>query len=67
MFMKKLGFAGGISWVSTIEYYRLINEGINEKLGGLNFAECLIYSLNFGDVQKREWNNSFELMFNACK
>jgi hypothetical protein len=44
--MKRLGLIGGISWVSTIDYYRYINEGINEQLGGLEFAECLIYSLN---------------------
>ena len=45
--MKKLGLVGGISWVSTIDYYRHINEGINERLGGLEFAECLVHSLNF--------------------
>jgi aspartate racemase len=40
--MKKIGLVGGISWVSTIDYYKLINEGVNKKLGGLQFAECLI-------------------------
>ncbi|MCH5689650.1 hypothetical protein LWM68_38745 [Niabella sp. W65] len=45
--MKKLGLVGGISWVSTTDYYRYINEGINAKLGGLNYAECIIYSVNF--------------------
>lgn len=64
--MKKIGLVGGISWVSTIDYYRYINEGINKKLGGLNFAECIIYSLNFGDIQAATWNNSFELLRNAC-
>jgi aspartate racemase len=64
--MKKLGLVGGISWVSTIDYYRYINEGINKQLGGLNFAECIIYSLNFGDIQAATWNNSFELLHNAC-
>lgn len=69
--MKKLGLVGGISWVSTIDYYRFINEGINEKLGGLNFAECIIYSLNFNDFQRNNTNNNwdatFELLLNACK
>jgi aspartate racemase len=69
--MKKLGLVGGISWVSTIDYYRFINEGINEKLGGLNFAECIIYSLNFDDFQRNntngDWDASFELLLNACK
>ncbi len=49
--MKKIGLVGGISWVSTMDYYKFINEGVNSKLGGLNFAECVIYSLNFGDIQ----------------
>lgn len=65
--MKKIGLVGGISWVSTMDYYRLINEGINKELGGLNFAECIIYSLNFGDVQAVSWTNSFDLLHNACE
>lgn len=65
--MKKIGLVGGISWVSTMDYYKFINEGVNLKLGGLNFAECIIYSLNFGDIQAKSWNNSFELLLNACE
>lgn len=65
--MKKIGLVGGISWVSTMDYYKFINEGVNSKLGGLNFAECVIYSLNFGDIQAKSWNNSFELLLNACE
>lgn len=65
--MKKVGLVGGISWTSTQDYYRYINEGINKKLGGLNFAECMIYSLNFGDIQKRGWEHALELLLNACK
>lgn len=64
--MKKLGLVGGISWVSTMDYYKFINEGVNSKLGGLNFAECIIYSLNFGDIQAKTWDHSFELLLNAC-
>ena len=69
--MKKLGLVGGISWISTIDYYRYINEGINEKLGGLNFAECIIYSLNFDDFQTNNtannWDATFDLIFHACQ
>lgn len=65
--MRKIGLVGGISWVSTIDYYRFINEGVNERLGGLNFAECLIYSLNFGDVQDKTWEGSFDLLLAACE
>jgi aspartate racemase len=65
--MKKIGLVGGISWTSTLDYYRYINEGVNKKLGGLNFAECIIYSLNFGDIQAKSWVGSFELLLNACE
>ncbi|MDG3581007.1 aspartate/glutamate racemase family protein [Galbibacter pacificus] len=65
--MKKIGLVGGISWTSTLDYYKYINQGINEKLGGLNSAECIIYSLNFSDIQDIGWTNSYDLIFNACK
>ncbi|MGG5210149.1 aspartate/glutamate racemase family protein [Chryseobacterium sp. MIQD13] len=65
--MKKIGLVGGISWVSTLDYYKFINEGVNARLGGLNAAECMVYSLNFGDVQAQGWVNSFELLLNACQ
>lgn len=65
--MKKIGLVGGISWTSTLDYYKYINEGINQRLGGLNSAHCLIYSLNFSDVQDKGWVNSFDLIYNACK
>lgn len=65
--MKKLGLVGGISWVSTIDYYRHINEGINERLGGLEFAECLVHSLNFGDVQRVGWDSAGPLLIRAAK
>lgn len=67
--MKKIGLVGGISWVSTLDYYRYINEGINERLGGLEFAECIIYSVNFNDVQRHGWDNweaTFRLLSAAC-
>jgi aspartate racemase len=65
--MKKIGLVGGISWVSTLDYYKFINEGVNARLGGLNAAECMIYSLNFGDIQAKGWTNSFELLRRACE
>lgn len=68
--MKKVGLVGGISWTSTIDYYRYINEGINRQLGGLNFAECIIYSVNFDDFQKNnaayDWDATFALLANAA-
>jgi len=64
--MKKIGLVGGISWVSTLDYYRLINEDVNRRLGGLHFAECLLYSLNFADVQAVTWENAYGLLWEAC-
>ncbi|MBL7740504.1 MAG: aspartate/glutamate racemase family protein [Chitinophagaceae bacterium] len=68
--MKTLGLIGGISWVSTADYYKLINEGINEKLGGLNFAQCIIYSFNYADIKRNndanDWDATFLLLSKAC-
>ena len=69
--MRKIGLIGGISWVSTADYYKLINEGINEKMGGLNFSECLIYSFNYSDIKKNNetnnWDLTFEILFKGCE
>lgn len=62
--MKIIGLIGGISWVSTGDYYKLINQGINEKLGGLNFSECLIYSFNYADIKRNNENNNWDSTFN---
>lgn len=48
--MRVVGLIGGTGWISTAEYYRYINEEANRRLGGLNFAECIIYSLDFGRI-----------------
>jgi aspartate racemase len=49
--MKTLGLIGGTGWVSTVDYYKLINELINEKLGGVHAAKLILYSLNFGEIK----------------
>lgn len=68
--MKLLGLIGGTSWVSTIEYYTLINQGINKKLGGLNFSECVIYSFNFAEIKKNidagDWDTILQMFKKAC-
>ncbi len=64
--MKKIGLVGGISWTSTLDYYKYINEGVNEALGGLQSAEIILYSLNFADIQDKGWLNSFDLLLKAC-
>lgn len=69
--MKIIGLIGGISWVSTADYYKLINQGINDKLGGLNFSECLIYSFNYADIKKNnennDWDATFSLLLKGCQ
>ncbi|KAF2508516.1 amino acid racemase [Flavobacterium zhairuonense] len=69
--MRKIGLIGGISWVSTGDYYKLINEGINEKLGGLNFSECLVYSFNYADIKRNndnnDWDSTFEMLLKGCE
>jgi aspartate racemase len=49
--MKTIGLIGGTSWVSTVEYYRIINQLTNERLGGLNSAKILLYSINFEEFK----------------
>jgi aspartate racemase len=69
--MKIIGLIGGISWVSTADYYKLINEGINQKMGGLNFSECLIYSFNYADIKKNneanDWDSTFKMLLKGCE
>ena len=64
--MKTLGLIGGTSWVSTIDYYRYINQLANEKLGGLNFAQILLYSISFNDVKaladRSDWEKLGEML-----
>ena len=50
--MKTIGLIGGTGWASSAEYYRLINQKINERLGGQEFAECILHSMNFGAFQR---------------
>jgi len=55
--MKTIGLVGGTGWVSTMEYYRLINLLMNEKKGGLHAARIIIYSLNFGEIEAMQQKN----------
>lgn len=45
--MKTIGLIGGMSWESSVEYYRIINEEVRKQLGGLHSAKCLLYSVDF--------------------
>lgn len=67
--MKTLGLIGGISWVSTVDYYRYINEGINARVGGLNFAKCIIHSFNYADIKRNndagDWATTLRMITDA--
>src|SRR5258705_11634633 len=64
--MKMLGLIGGMSWVSTMDYYKLINEGINQRLGGLNFSQCIIHSFNYADIKRNNDANDWDANFTMC-
>jgi len=52
--IKTIGIIGGISWASSIEYYRLMNEIVRDRLGGVNSAQILMFSIEFGEFSKQE-------------
>jgi aspartate racemase len=68
--MKKIGLIGGMSWESSLEYYRIINETVKDKLGGHHSADCLMYSVDFGPVKDLqyagEWGKLTEIMVEAA-
>jgi aspartate racemase len=49
--MKRIGLLGGMSWESSIEYYRLVNEITRERFGGLHSADCLLRSVDFAEIE----------------
>ncbi|HEX6845720.1 MAG TPA: amino acid racemase [Chitinophagaceae bacterium] len=68
--MKPIGLIGGLTYVSTIEYYRYLNQLANEKLGGCETVEVIIHSVNFGEIKRftdaDDWKKLFEIMRNAA-
>lgn len=72
--MKTIGIIGGVSWVSSIEYYRLMNEMVNKQLGGLHSAKILMYSIEFGNfsdeerlAEKGDWSLLNRTMIDAAQ
>lgn len=49
--MKVIGLLGGMSWESSSEYYRIVNERVRERLGGLHSAHCVMYSVDFAEIE----------------
>lgn len=68
--MKTIGLLGGMSWESTIPYYRLINEGIKHRLGGLHSASLLLHSVDFHEIEacqaSGEWDKAGEMLAQAA-
>ena len=68
--MRTLGVLGGMSWESTAEYYRLLNRGVSERLGGLHSARLLVHSVDFADVaamqQAGDWRAAGALLGEAA-
>ncbi|EOB9996336.1 aspartate/glutamate racemase [Cronobacter sakazakii] len=68
--MKTVGLLGGMSWESTIPYYRLINEGVRDRLGGLHSAQLLLHSVDFHEIEacqaSGEWDKAGEMLAQAA-
>lgn len=58
--MKTIGLLGGMSWESTLEYYRVINEEVKRRLGGLHSARIAMYSVDFGPIEKLQHNGHWK-------
>ncbi|MCW2839232.1 MAG: aspartate/glutamate racemase [Aeromicrobium sp.] len=60
--MRTIGLIGGMSWVSTAEYYRLINEGVADQLGGLHSAKIVLESVDFAEIEELKLANRWDLV-----
>jgi aspartate racemase len=58
--MKTIGMIGGMSWESSIEYYRIVNQTVREKLGGLHSAKSIMYSVEFAEIEELQHQNRWE-------
>jgi len=69
--MKTIGLIGGMSWESSIEYYRIINETVRARRGGLRSAWSVMYSVDFADIESLQhqgrWTEATELMIAAAR
>jgi aspartate racemase len=69
--MKTVGLIGGMSWESSLHYYKILNEEVKGRLGGHNSCKCLMYSVNFAEIEKLQhegkWDKLTEIMISAAK
>ena len=68
--MKTIGLIGGMSWESTVTYYQILNKTIKKELGGLHSAKCLLYSVDFAEIEQYQaednWSKSAEVLADAA-
>lgn len=68
--MKTIGLIGGMSWESTATYYQIINQVINKQLGGLHSAKCVLYSVDFQEIEQcqssNDWQKSAQILLQAA-
>ena len=69
--MKTIGLIGGMSWESTVPYYRQVNEGIKARLGGLHSARVVLYSVDFHEIERLQhagdWDAAGDMMADAAR
>ena len=69
--MKMIGMIGGMSWESSIEYYRIVNQTVREKLGGLHSAKSIMYSVEFAEIEalqhQNRWDELASIMIEAAR
>ena len=69
--MKTIGLIGGMSWESSIEYYRIINQLVAQKLGGSHSAKCVMYSLDFFEIEALQdtgrWDEAADMLVDAAR
>lgn len=69
--MKTIGLIGGTSWTSTIEYYRVLNEEVGRRLGGLNCCKMVIYNVQFSELEcamhSGRWDDAAAILSDAAK
>lgn len=69
--MKTIGLIGGMSWESSSEYYRILNEEVKQRLGGLHSAKCVLYSVDFEEIEicqrNGEWDKAAQILTDAAR
>jgi aspartate racemase len=69
--MKTIGMIGGMSWESSIEYYRILNETVKDRLGGLHSARSVMYSVDFAEIEimqsEGRWEQATQVMVEAAR